>query len=173
MYNQKRIQGRFKKNTRFSRPKRGGGFRGGRSKSPKLDISSFINKAASTPLLNEVFVPQYAFSDFKLSSSILRSIKQKGYFKPTPIQDKIIPLILQGKDVVGLSNTGTGKTAAFLIPLVEKVSKNPNEQILIVTPTRELAQQIQQDLFLSVPVTVYLLQTFLRVRQMENRLPET
>lgn len=147
MYNQKRIQGRFKRNTRFSRPKRGAGFRSGRSKSPKLDISSFINKAASTPLLDEVFVPQYAFSDFKLSSSILRSIKQKGYFKPTPIQDKIIPLILQGKDVVGLSNTGTGKTAAFLIPLVEKVSKNPNEQILIVTPTRELAQQIQQDLW--------------------------
>jgi len=84
--------------------------------------------------------------DFQLSSALLRSIQQNGYAQPTPIQDKIIPFILRGKDVVGLANTGTGKTAAFLIPLIERVLKNSHEQILIVTPTRELAPQIEQEL---------------------------
>ncbi|HJN62002.1 MAG TPA: DEAD/DEAH box helicase, partial [Candidatus Parcubacteria bacterium] len=77
---------------------------------------------------------------------MLRSIEEKGYTQPTPIQDKIIFPILQGRDVVGLANTGTGKTAAFLFPLIEKVLQNPHEQILIIAPTRELALQIGQEL---------------------------
>jgi len=153
---------RTPKNTRFGTAKGSGRFRSGpassrggpsrfaarkgRSKSPKLDISSFINKAAASPVPEEVFMPEHSFADFELNSSLLLAIKQKGYAQPTPIQDKIIPLILQGKDVVGLSNTGTGKTAAFLIPLIKKVLQNPHEQILIATPTRELALQIEQEL---------------------------
>jgi superfamily II DNA/RNA helicase len=64
---------------------------------------------------------------------------------PTPIQDKTIPLIIKGKDVVGIANTGTGKTAAFLIPLIDKIVKNKNERVLVITPTRELAAQIEQE----------------------------
>ncbi len=140
---------------RFSHPKRSGGFRNRpsrfatRKSKPeklKLDISSFINKNITSHVPEKVFVPEHTFVDFKLNSALLRAIEQKRYKLPTPIQDKIIPSVLQRKDVVGIANTGTGKTAAFLIPLIEKVLKNSREQILIVTPTRELALQIEQEL---------------------------
>lgn len=74
------------------------------------------------------------------------SIASRKYDYPTPIQDKIIPYILQGRDVVGLANTGTGKTAAFLIPLINKTLLNNNEKTLIMAPTRELATQIHDEL---------------------------
>lgn len=70
---------------------------------------------------------------------------KKGYNAPTPIQDKVIPHILANQDVVGIANTGTGKTAAFLIPLIDKVMKNRGEKILIMVPTRELATQIDDE----------------------------
>lgn len=94
----------------------------------------------------EVFVPEHAFSDFKIDESLKRSIAQKGYTAPTPIQDRAIPHILRGEDVVGLANTGTGKTAAFLIPLIDKILKKPDENVLIMVPTRELAIQINDEL---------------------------
>lgn len=156
MYNQRTST---RQNTRFSRSNRGGGFRTqqsrfsgrrvggrGRGRGVRLDIASFINKAVSAPQPEKIFVPEFSFEDFKLSPALLRTTQQRGYLNPTPIQDKIIPSIMLGKDVVGLANTGTGKTAAFLVPLIEKVLKNQNEQILIVTPTRELAQQIEEEL---------------------------
>lgn len=65
---------------------------------------------------------------------------------PTPIQDKVIPHILKGYDVVGIANTGTGKTTAFLIPLIDKIIKNVNQKVIIIVLTRELATQINQDL---------------------------
>ncbi len=83
--------------------------------------------------------------DFELDDRIKRSIVVKGYVTPSPIQDQSIPLILDGRDIVGIANTGTGKTAAFLLPLINKVLKNKDEQILIVAPTRELAIQIDQE----------------------------
>jgi len=64
---------------------------------------------------------------------------------PTPIQDQVIPYILEGRDVVGIANTGTGKTAAFLLPLIDKIMRNPKERILIIAPTRELAVQIDDE----------------------------
>jgi ATP-dependent RNA helicase RhlE len=106
---------------RFSRATGAGNFRKFAPKKAKLDISAFINKAAATAVVQEEFVAKHSFSDFKLSSALLQSIQKKGYTNPTAIQDGIIPSIMEGKDVVGLSNTGTGKTAAFLIPLIEKV----------------------------------------------------
>ena len=66
--------------------------------------------------------------------------------KPTPIQDKSINTILQGRELVGVAKTGTGKTAAFLIPLIQKVIQNRNEKVLIVIPIRELATQINLEL---------------------------
>ncbi len=92
------------------------------------------------------YVPEHKFEDFDLSIQIKRNILRKNYISPTPIQDKSIGVILSGNDIIGIANTGTGKTAAFLIPLVEKVLKNRDEKVLIVTPTRELAVQIYGEL---------------------------
>ncbi len=109
------------------------------------DVSKFINKAIITEEV-EVFVPDHKFSDFDLAPLLKQNIVAKGYENPTPIQDRAIPHILRGEDIVGMANTGTGKTAAFLIPLVNKALKNPNEKILIVAPVRELAVQITEEL---------------------------
>ncbi|HLM83988.1 MAG TPA: DEAD/DEAH box helicase, partial [Candidatus Bathyarchaeia archaeon] len=118
---------------------------GGRFKLSPLDLSTFINKAAVITEKVEHFVPEHNFSDFNVNSTILATLEKTGYKQPTPIQDKIIPHILAGRDVVGLANTGTGKTAAFLIPLIHKQIGDKNKQVLILTPTRELALQIDQE----------------------------
>ena len=87
------------------------------------------------------------FSDFKLSSEILKTIKMLGYKNPTEVQEKTIPLVLEGKDIIVKSQTGSGKTASFGIPLCEKVKlENKKPQALILTPTRELAVQIKEDI---------------------------
>jgi ATP-dependent RNA helicase RhlE len=116
-----------------------------RFKLSPLDLSSFINKAAVITEKVEHFIPEHQFGDFKLNPTILETLEKSGYKQPTPIQDKIILHILNGRDVVGLANTGTGKTAAFLIPLIHKIANKKHKQILIMTPTRELALQIDQE----------------------------
>lgn len=109
-------------------------------------MSRFISKAVVVKKA-EIYVPVNKFSDFNISEELKKNIVTKGYLLPTAIQDKIIPIILEGRDVVGIANTGTGKTAAFLIPLINKVLLNPKtEKILIVVPTRELAIQIDREL---------------------------
>ena len=92
------------------------------------------------------FVPTHRFEDFPIAPEIKRNIADKGYSLPTPIQDQTIPLVCSGQDIIGIANTGTGKTAAFLIPLVNKIFKNRSESVLIVAPTRELALQIHGQL---------------------------
>ncbi|MDP3941263.1 MAG: DEAD/DEAH box helicase [bacterium] len=94
---------------------------------------------------NNVYVPTHAFSDFAISEQIKENIRLHGYQTPTPIQDQAIEYILQGRDVVGMANTGTGKTAAFLIPLIEKAFRDRSQKVLIVAPTRELAVQIEEE----------------------------
>jgi superfamily II DNA/RNA helicase len=94
----------------------------------------------------EVFVPKNGFTDFAVSDQLKANIAAKNYLIPTPIQDQAIDHILAGRDVIGIANTGTGKTAAFLIPLINKVFLNKFEKVLIVAPTRELALQIQEEL---------------------------
>ncbi len=86
------------------------------------------------------------FKDFKIDERLKTNIIKKGYTLPTPIQDKAIPHVLEGKDVVGIANTGTGKTAAFLIPAIHKILQNPKEKIMVIVPTRELAIQIDNEL---------------------------
>lgn len=86
------------------------------------------------------------FSDFQLSQKLLDNISYKKYLTPTPIQEQVIPAVLAERDVIGIANTGTGKTAAFLIPLVEKASHDKTEKTLIIAPTRELALQIHEEL---------------------------
>lgn len=112
----------------------------------KIDINRFINKAQIKEK-TEVFTPRYSFSDLEIQDTLKQSISDRGYDTPTPIQDGSIPFILEGRDVVGLANTGTGKTAAFLIPMINKMLRNPQEKLLIVVPTRELAIQIQDEFF--------------------------
>ncbi|HEY4474349.1 MAG TPA: DEAD/DEAH box helicase [Candidatus Paceibacterota bacterium] len=128
--------------------KRGGssGF-GGRKKNTGeyINPALFINKAVITEEV-EHFVPEHNFQDFNVDQTIKKAIASKGYITPTPIQDRAITHILSGSDVVGIANTGTGKTAAFLIPLINKVILNRKEMVLIVVPTRELALQIESEL---------------------------
>jgi len=92
------------------------------------------------------YAPKNKFADFVVNQQIKDNILAKRYSNPTPIQDQAIPSILAGKDLIGIANTGTGKTAAFLIPLINKVSKNRSEKVFIMTPTRELALQIYEEL---------------------------
>lgn len=109
------------------------------------DVSKFVNKAVITEQAAH-FVPEHQFTDFNIEDRLKHTISAKGYKTPTPIQDRAIPHVLRGSDVVGIANTGTGKTAAFLIPLINKVLLNQGEHILIVVPTRELAIQIDEEL---------------------------
>ena len=88
------------------------------------------------------------FGELGLSKSLLRAIQKSGYEEATPIQEQTIPLVLEGKDVIGQAQTGTGKTAAFGLPLLEHVDlDNPAIQAIIISPTRELAIQTQEELF--------------------------
>ena len=86
------------------------------------------------------------FNDFSLDPRIKSGIKDAGYVTPTPIQEKAIPLVLRGGDILGLAQTGTGKTAAFALPILQRLLKGPRRRVraLIVAPTRELAEQIHQ-----------------------------
>ena len=119
---------------------------GGARRIKSFDPSQIIN-FPPTPLEIKEDVITHQFSDFQISDLIKRNIEVKGYKIPTPIQDKAIVPILEGHDLIGMANTGTGKTAAFLIPLIEKVLKDRSQKVLIVTPTRELATQIRDEFY--------------------------
>ncbi len=126
--------------------RRGGGFnKGGGMRSERIDASRFVNKVTISEDV-ENFKPEHAFNDFKIVEPLKKAISTRGFINPTPIQDRAIPHILKGLDVVGIANTGTGKTGAFLIPLINKVLLNNREMALIIVPTRELALQIDTEL---------------------------
>ena len=131
-------------NSGGNRPFRGGGR--GAPKGSSIDISKFVNKAVQTDVPEVPFVPQHRFADFGFDARILANLATKGYVNPSPIQDRSIPHVMQGQDVVGIANTGTGKTAAFLLPLVNKAIIDKGLRVLIMVPTRELAQQIAVEL---------------------------
>ena len=88
-----------------------------------------------------------SFKHFKLDCKILKALEKLKYINPTPIQEKVIPLALEKKDVIAKSQTGSGKTAAFAIPLCEEVDiEENNPQALVITPTRELAFQVKEEI---------------------------
>lgn len=126
-----------------------GSFKGGRNRNTRkgpmkkyIHPSKFINKA-TLPAEEEPYVSTHKFSDFPFGADLHHNIAQKGYITPSPIQDQAIPHIIEGRDVIGLANTGTGKTAAFLLPIIERQSGiTLRPSVLVVAPTRELAQQI-------------------------------
>ena len=90
-----------------------------------------------------------SFESLGLSHNIIKSVKKLGFLKPFPIQEQTIPVILAGKDLMGIAQTGSGKTACFVMPILEKlqneeVKKDRNIQILVLAPTRELVIQIDE-----------------------------
>ena len=85
-----------------------------------------------------------AFSKLGLAPAIVDGVKAMGYVEPTPIQLRAIPLVLAGRDVIGSAQTGTGKTAAFGLPILSKLGQHaPGPRALILEPTRELAAQVE------------------------------
>lgn len=122
--------------------RRSGGNRGPAKK--YIHPSKFINKAV-TKADEVVYEAKHKFADFPFGSELHYNISEKGYETPSAIQDQAIPHIIEGRDVIGLANTGTGKTAAFLLPIIERQSGIMlRPSVLIVAPTRELAQQIDE-----------------------------
>lgn len=111
----------------------------------KYDPSVFI-KTVEEQSAAPVYTPTHMFADFAIDDRIKKNIANRGYKAPTPIQDQAIPHLLQGKDLIGTANTGTGKTAAFLIPLLHNVLTYQTGRVLIIAPTRELADQIRNEL---------------------------
>ncbi|MFO7368923.1 MAG: DEAD/DEAH box helicase [Bacteroidales bacterium] len=109
-----------------------------------LDAGLFVKKAQ--PVIETQYISQRVIQDLPVNQSIIANLLQKGYLAPTEIQDRSIEPILKGADLMGLAQTGTGKTGAFLIPLAHNLlGKNPANQILVISPTRELALQIENE----------------------------
>lgn len=131
----------FHGNNSFAPRGNGNGRRGMKS---TLNPNLFIKKAKDTTTEPE-YVPTARFADYAISDKVKRNIEEHGYSIPTAIQEKAIPEILSGRDVIGIANTGTGKTAAFLITLINKCMLDHNQRVLIVVPTRELACQIRDE----------------------------
>lgn len=141
--------GNSQRRSKFNNPRRSfsqnPGRGPGRSKLEGADKNLFIKKATFQPTLSENSV-NHTFENFNLNQILKQNIQIHGFTKTTPIQSQAITPILEGRDVIGLASTGTGKTAAFLIPLIDKIFKNRNTKVLIIAPTRELAVQINQEL---------------------------
>lgn len=106
---------------------------------------TFIKKAEII-LDEKAYEATHTFSEFGFTDQLAEAIAKRNYTIPTQIQDETIPLVLEGRDVVGLSNTGTGKTAAFLLPLINRCILNKREQVIVLAPTRELAVQIEDEI---------------------------
>ena len=86
------------------------------------------------------------FENMNLSSEIIEAIREREYEEATLIQERIVPIALQGKDIVGQSPTGTGKTAAFALPIIQNMNGEKGVQVLVLAPTRELALQIADEM---------------------------
>lgn len=113
-------------------------------KKSELNLSKYVG-VSSSQVQREAYKNIHNFQDFLIDTRLKQNITNRGYTIPTPIQDQAITHILEGKDIVGIANTGTGKTAAFLIPIINKIIKERIERVLIVAPTRELAVQIEEE----------------------------
>ena len=87
------------------------------------------------------------FKDFDLHPEVAKGVRIAGFKEPSPIQEEAIPLILEGRDLVGQAHTGTGKTAAFGLPILDRIARGEIERALVITPTRELATQVSDELY--------------------------
>lgn len=132
-----------RRGSRFSRPSRNRRFSAAKS---SISPSKYVNTGVKKAVIEPIEITHTSFADFGLEPQVVDNVARHGYTTPTPIQDQAIPAMLEGRDVLGLANTGTGKTAAFLLPLVNKVLLDSHQGVLVVVPTRELALQIRDDL---------------------------
>lgn len=130
-YNSSNSRGRWKRKNR-------------RQMRETIAHTRYISKAVDVKA-SSIYIPEKNFYDFDLHDVLARNIVNRSYLNPTKIQDQTIPETLKGKDILGIGRTGTGKTGAFLIPMIDKVLKNPEQRVLIITPTRELANQISSE----------------------------
>ena len=118
---------------------------GGRFKKSDLDPSMMVNTTIKIKEDKKCFQTR-AFYELDISPKLQSRIKNKGYEKTTEIQDKTFEIVSQGKSVIGIANTGTGKTGAFLIPIINRLINNKNKnKTIVLIPTRELAQQVEQE----------------------------
>ena len=140
----------YSSRARHGSARRGQSFGGNRNKKRTnskgnkqyINPSKFVQAAQ---LVEEVvYEPTHKFIDFDMLPLIHENIAAKGYVVPSPIQDQTIPHGLAGRDVIGLANTGTGKTAAFLLPILQQLLTR-DAKAIIIAPTRELAQQIEAE----------------------------
>lgn len=109
-----------------------------------IDPARFV--LAARPLEETKYEAKHRFADFEVATVIHDNLTAKGYEFPSAIQDQTIPMALEGHDMIGIANTGTGKTAAFGIPIAHSLITRQNAKALIVAPTRELAQQIEDEM---------------------------
>ncbi len=130
----------YRASRRFNSPRPRRNF-GGSSVDPRAYVNTQVQEVEQV-----AYEATHTFSDFGFDPRLLSLIGKKGYTYPTPIQDQAMKPILAGRDVVGIANTGTGKTAAFLLPSIHKMLQNRQERLLVMAPTRELASQIQDEL---------------------------
>jgi superfamily II DNA/RNA helicase len=125
----------FNRNNQKRQPKRRGSY---------IHPSKFINQASPVSVAAE-YEAKHHFADFPLHETIHANIRNQGYQTPSAIQDQAIPHIIEGGDIIGLANTGTGKTAAFLLPIINQLhSSQKTLSAMVIAPTRELAQQIDE-----------------------------
>ena len=125
----------------YSNSRRGGGYN---RKGSSISINQLVAKAVYEDLPS-IYVLDHSLLEYNLVRELKNNITYKKYTCPTKIQYEAIPQILEGKDILGLASTGSGKTAAFLIPMINKGVLDPSQRFLIIEPTRELAMQIQDE----------------------------
>lgn len=126
------------KNRKYYKPGNGSG----NTRRSRMDVHKFINQQMVT-VPPESYKQVHGFADFAIHNALKQRIASSRYLIPTEIQDKTIPHILSGKDLIGIAGTGTGKTAAFLIPIIQRLIEKPERDCaLVIAPTRELASQI-------------------------------
>ncbi len=123
---------------------RSGGGRGG-NRIKYMSVDPRILGKYGHKLEQVAYDLKHKFGDFPFAPIIQENIVRRKYVSPTPIQDQVIPVVMEGRDVIGLAATGTGKTAAFMLPLLNKIMRVKSEKVLIMAPTRELAVQIVEE----------------------------
>lgn len=136
------------RNNNYRGNRRGGNSRNsnrGRFQGQHIDRAMFISQVKVTTTLEEQKYAGVNFTDFNLDYRILKNLEFKNFKTTTEIQEKAIPAIIAGQDVLGISSTGSGKTGAFLLPMIDKLLKDQSQKLLIIAPTRELALQIMKE----------------------------
>lgn len=112
-------------------------------KKENIHPSKFVQ--AAKPRTEAEYEAKHTFADFKLSQQLHQNLAARDFDKPSPIQDQVIPYGLEGRDVIGIANTGTGKTMAFALPLINSLMNDRDAKAIVIAPTRELAEQVLEE----------------------------